>query len=491
LAGKAEAACEKHTKKLGEEMRRFSYSEEVIALLRPAPTQDLLDAIASTNTVADAEAGDKGKGEKTKKAAEARDPMAPPEPALRPAASSRAAAEFRPPTEDEADPMSPAHAEYLKEKKKWEEARKNAPPEPEPAPEVVLAVPDGGPQVKVPAVVSDVHELWERAYTCRACEIRLNAKIAQLNAKIDAAMKLAGGDSEAELRAVADQSRACKEDFDSLLASKDYETLRKGSSWIESRGQKVVKRETDRMITEKGIATREQEKKDREAQDRLRKERQEKEHAELVEKEIAAAKASFAKVIDNRNLKLLDWAGGLRMIRDVGQDFNTSEGDLELTKQLKKVEAMKLFHDIMIRNLKGYTFARGGKNSLKGMTVVEVDEQTLSYKKKEAVRAKTIQWVKFYRDYHTNLNELLNRFVRNGRANGEPKLNLKEWAEAMIGASLTLQIVCDDDPSAVAYGEQLIKEMVKQFPNFLGRAKESFPTIDFSDVASEVESGEF
>jgi hypothetical protein len=41
----------------------------------------------------------------------------------------------------------------------------------------------------------------------------------------------------------------------------------------------------------------------------------------------------------------------------------------------------------MIRNLKGYTFARGGKNSLKGMTVVEVDEQTLSYKKKEAVRA--------------------------------------------------------------------------------------------------------
>jgi hypothetical protein len=61
----------------------------------------------------------------------------------------------------------------------------------------------------------------------------------------------------------------------------------------------------------------------------------------------------------------------------------------------------------------------------------------------------------------------------------------------MIGASLTLQIVRDDDPSAVAYGEQLIKEMVKQFPNFLGRAKESFPTIDFSDVASEVESGEF
>ena len=61
-------------------------------------------------------------------------------------------------------------------------------------------------------------------------------------------------------------------------------------------------------------------------------------------------------------------------------------------------------------------------------------------------------WVKFYQQYHGNLNELIIRFIEKGKDSSKLKdgkrLSLQPWADAMMGAALTMQIICGDDPTA-------------------------------------------
>ena len=83
------------------------------------------------------------------------------------------------------------------------------------------------------------------------------------------------------------------------------------------------------------------------------------------------------------------------------------------------------------------------------------------------------------------MNELIITFIENGRTNGKPRLNLREWADAMSGAALTMRIICSDDASAVSRGEAIVKKVVEAFPDYLGTAKEMFPDLDLGDGASE------
>ena len=498
LAQNAEKECAKQSERLAEVMRT-QYSEAVLAMLKSAPSQEYLDAVASTNTASEAAEFAETSEKPAKAKKEAVDPMAPAGGGSKAAIAKvvKPSAKFRDPTDDEADPMSPAHADYLADKAKWEAAQKGKAAEAEATPEAAAAAPIETVQVEtaagtteeVPAVVVSMNELWDRAYACLAAGIRLRVQLTKVIEDADAALKGASAADETAMRDLADKSSKLKEAYETANASKDVEVLKKGRTFIEGKGKKTVEGEARRIREKLAQEQRDRNKAAEAEAERIRLERLAKEHAELVEKEIAAAKEKFKQILDNRNLQLLDWKGAKRMLNDLNRDLSTSEGEIELAKQLKKVEALEAVHQIMIRNLKNYTFATGvPPKGLKGMTVVSVDEENITYKKKDAVRSTTIQWVKFYRDYHTNLNELMNRFVRRGRENGNPKLNLMQWAEAMIGSALTLQIICSDDPTAPAFGEQLVKEMVKKFPNFLKQAQDAFPDIDFSDVAAEVDS---
>ena len=97
-----------------------------------------------------------------------------------------------------------------------------------------------------------------------------------------------------------------------------------------------------------------------------------------------------------------------------------------------------------------------------------------------------ISWQKFYKDYPGNLNELINGYIFNARStSAKVKLSLRDWADAMTGAALTMQLVCGEVNGAIERSEALVKEIVKQFPDYQKTAQEIFPDIKLEGVAEE------
>ena len=56
---------------------------------------------------------------------------------------------------------------------------------------------------------------------------------------------------------------------------------------------------------------------------------------------------------------------------------------------------------------------------------------------------------------------------------------------ATTGAGLS-----NEEDSAAAFGDVLIKDAVKAYPNLIKQAKEVFPDIDFGEVAAEAAAEE-
>jgi hypothetical protein len=125
------------------------------------------------------------------------------------------------------------------------------------------------------------------------------------------------------------------------------------------------------------------------------------------------------------------------------------------------------------------------KGKLKGMKVAKVTDRELELVRVDGKRKARITWQKFYANFPGNLNELINNFVVNGRQNAKPKLNLREWANAMTGAALTMQLVCAEVNGAIERSEKLAQEAVKQFPEYTKVAQEIFPDIKFEGAVEE------
>ena len=136
---------------------------------------------------------------------------------------------------------------------------------------------------------------------------------------------------------------------------------------------------------------------------------------------------------------------------------------------------MKSVQDILIAKLKGHVF----KGKMKGFTVTAVSEKEIQIKRPGIERVLKLSWQNFYRKYPGNLNEVLNLYIVNGRKNSN--LNLKNWANAMVGSALTLQLICFEVNGAIERAEQLAKEVVMQFPDYSNVAKEIFPNIKFEN----------
>ena len=444
--------CQKYTDELKKILAPV-YSQNVLDMLKPGPTKELLDAIASTNVVVKVEP-----------------PLAP---AIPPAAADGAATNAAP-AKAQAQAAAPAPAEA-------------APAETPAAPAEAAA--DAAPTEEVPAAVRDMAGLWEKAYSCLAGAIRVRAAAVKIVADIDAAEQINGTDLET-MRKLEAISNDVKDRYESIRASKDVENAQKAKGFIASRGKKTIEQTVRRMREEAAQKARAEAAAAEAAAEKERLENAKKEREEKVAAEIQSAKDKFELLSSGRVFAQLDWTSAKRQLTSLGDDFKTPEGEIALKNEIRKVEAMETVHKIFIRNLKDFTFAKGkkGAKSLKGATCTAVDAKEISL-----VRAgKTIKvsWPMFYRDYHENLNELLNKFIRRGRENGNPKLRLSEHGDALLGAALTMRLICSDDPSALGFGEQLAKETVKAYPSYFKRAKEFFPDIDFSDVAAEVAAEE-
>ena len=433
FAARAAEECQKPT----DELKKI-LPEEQGSLLRPGPSKELLDAIAATNEIPK----DAGAQTSATNAPTASTTNAPPAAVATNAAPAAAAK----PAEAPAAP-------------KAEEKKADA------ASEVVITM----------------NELWDRAYGCQACAIRIRHAVRKIQAKGAEAEGLKDETRE-NMDKLADLSRTLVDMLDQVKTSKDVENVRKGITYIKSRGAKTVEQTVKRLRIEKLEAERKAKKEAAEAAEKARQEKLAEEKKARIEEETAAASAKFDAIVAQGCIRQLDWKSALRQLESAKSGMTTPEGQLACTLEIRKVNDMKLVHDIFVKNIKGHVF----KGKLAKSKVSEVNENELIILKPDGKSKSKILWRTFYKDYPGNLNELINTYIFNARnTSAKVKLSLREWADAMTGAALTMQLVCGEVNGAMERAEVLVKEVVKQFPDYQKTAHDIFPEIKFEEAAEE------
>ena len=515
LAAKALKTCQDPTDKLMQQLSG-KFDASLLLGLKPGPTPELLAAFAMTNIVEKAAEGD------TNALAAAGAQMAQAVAgAMQEAVQSMATAmgttvatipKFRPPNDDEADPASPEHEAYMKAKEAWEkeqkekmaqaaEAQKKA-EETAATPAASVATPaapvstdlntvegvKAAFEVQLREILTlakrDMGVIWERAYGCQAASIRVRCKINELVAKIDE-FKVEGED-EIAMQKAAEFSQAAKDEFDQIKASEDVTTLQKGSSFISNKGADTVQKTSNRTI----MATKEMERQIEKIRKRIEEEelkkRLEKEKQETIAKDNEKIKEKFESLVTTGVFRQLDWKGATRQLTMVKDEFKYSESQVYADIFIQKVKMMATVQEVFIANCKDYKF---GKSKLARYKIANISEKEISLIKPDGKTPMKMTWVKFYQQYHGNLNELIVKFIEKGKnvcklADGK-RLSLQPWADAMMGAALTMQIICGDDPTAAGRAEQIAKNAVKELPDYLNRAKEIFPDMQFDAVPEE------
>ena len=162
--------------------------------------------------------------------------------------------------------------------------------------------------------------------------------------------------------------------------------------------------------------------------------------------------------------------------------MTTPEGQLACDLEIRKVNDMKRVHDIFIKNLGGHVF----KGKLNKCKVLSVNETEMTIMKADGKTKAKISWQKFYKDYPGNFNEIINVYIFNARnTSAKVKLTLREWADAMTGAALTMQLVCAEVNGAIERAEKLMQETVKGFPDYQKTAQEIFPDMKFEGATED------
>ena len=434
FAERAVKECEKPTAELAKML-----PPEHAAMLKPGPTKELLDAIASTNDAVQAVA---------EQAPAPASTNAPP-----------AAATNAPPAAAAATNVPPEKAEAAADAKGDDKKPDDA--KPAPPPEAVVAM----------------NELWERAYTCQACAIRIRKSVSEIvkrSAEADAFRE----PSSENMEKLGELSRVLVNLFEQVKASKDVETVRKGITFIKSKGQKTVEQTVKRMRIEKLEADRKAKAEAAAEAEKARQEKLAEERKALVESETAAAQAKFDAISAQGCFRQRDWKTALRLMDGVKDECKTAEGQLAVDLQIRKINSMAKLYDIFLKNLPAhkdvpaYVFRRA---KLKGSKILSVNNREMHLEKGK--NKTKITWQRFHREYYPNLIELMGHFAFNGRRNAG--LSQRDVAEALTGGALVLQLVCGEEETALTRSEELAKAAVKEFPDYIKTAQAIFPNIKF------------
>ena len=504
LAGKAVAECQRPTDQLRRELSE-KFDSDIVARIKPGPTPELLEAIALTNIVEKASEGDTNAlaaaGAQMAQAADGATQGQASNTVAVVSAAATSIPKFRPPNDDEADPASPEHEAYLKAKEAWEKEMKEkmaaaaanaaAPAaQQEPAApaatsaESVTSAADAKFNEALQSAIRNMNELWGRAYSCQAAAIRLHHNIDLLVEKIDSTK--IEGDDEAAMQRAAEFSQAAKDEFDQIKASDDVSKVQKAVGYIRSKGSQTVKQTTDRLLIIKKELERaeEAERKKKEEEERLA--RLEKEKQETIAADNEKIKEKFESLVTAGVFRQLDWKGAIRQLTMVKDEFKFSESQVYADIYIHKVKMMATVQEVFIANCKDYKFA---KSKLARFKISNISEKEISLIKPDGKTPVKMTWVKFYQHYHGNLNELIIKFIEKGKnvcklSDGK-RLSLQPWADAMMGAALTMQIICGDDPTVTTRAEQIAKNAVKELPEYLNRAKAIFPDMQFDAVPEE------
>ena len=477
FAARATAECQKPT----DELSKILPAEQS-ERLKPGPTQELLDAIASTNEVQAVTATNAAEA-----VAMMTNAMTAVATAMKTVLSSMPKLpQFRPPTDEEMDPASPEGEKYLEEKKAWEaeqlkklkEAATKPKAEEKPAP---APVEEKTPDDPAPQAVISMNELWERAYSCQASAIRIRHSVRKLIAKGDEADALKA-ETRANMEKLGELSRTLVDMLEQIKNSKDVENVRKGITFIKSKGEKTVKQTVKDLRIKKLHEEREAAAAAAAQAEKERLERLAAEKKAKIETETAAAKAKFDAIVVQGCFRQLDWKSALRQLEAAKAEITTVEGQFAFDREIRKVNDMKKVHDIFIKNLGGHVF----KGKLNKCKVLSVNETEMTIMKADGKTKTKISWQKFYKDYPGNFNEIINVYIFNARnTSAKVKLTLREWADAMTGAALTMQLVCAEVNGAIERSEKLMQETIKGFPDYLKTAQEIFPDMKFEDATED------
>ena len=424
FTGEAINSCQKITDDLTEILRP-KYSEKVIALLKPAPSAELVAAMASPSEQPKEEA---------------------------PAPVAEAA------TNEVAEASAPAPAE-------------EAPAEEE----------------KVPTIVTDMADLWNRAYKCQAAGVKIRRDVNDLVKEIDTALQKKG-DTLEELRQMEETANSMKDKFESIKAAKEVQDAQKDKGIIKSRGERGIKNTVESMRLEALDEARKKKAADEAEAEKQRKEEQAAAKAKAIEEETAKASEIFDKVVASRKLEQLDWKGAKDMINQLKSELETPEGLMTLNRQLKKVDCMEKAQNTMMRNLKDFVFTKGTKNAkynIKGWKVKSADaKKGIVMVRPDGREAAPVTWRKFYKEYPNSFNELINKFVRKGLGNSDAKLrlSLKDWADSMFGIALTMKLICADNETALNFANELVAEAAKKWKTDWPLYKEVFPDVKWDEI---------
>ncbi|MBQ2058985.1 MAG: hypothetical protein II488_04350, partial [Firmicutes bacterium] len=419
---------------------------------------------------------------------------------------------FRDPTDAEADTASPEHEEYLKAKAAWEkeqkeklereederikaemaaasavEAEQDAPADSGDSPE--LAAIKAGFKTKINEMLTgatiSMNELWGRAYGCKAASLRIRKRIDDLVAKIDS-FSMTEESMEAMKRA-GDFSIDVKSEYDAIKASEDVSKVQKAGNYIRQRGASTIQQSVNQMLIAVKEMKREIEKLEEAERERKRLEELARIKAQTIEEDNKKIREKFDSLVEAGTFRQLNWSGAIRQLQAMHDEFKYSESQLLARTLIKKVAMMATVQEVFIANCKDLKFQR---SKLAGYTITEINEKDgLKLLKPDGKTPMKMTWVKFYQQYHGNLNELIVRFIEKGKDVSKLKdgkrLSLQPWADAMMGAALTMQIICGDDPTAAGRAEQIAKAAVKALPEYLKHAQEIFPDFTFDETPEE------
>ena len=430
---------------------------DVAKLLKPAPSKELLDAIASTN--------------------EAPVQATPPQPAPAPTNAVAAATNSTAKVASTNAPAAKADAN-VKGAAKPEAKKADSKAAAKPAPEPPKA------EEPPPPVVVNMNDLWNRAYSCQASAIRIRKQAQDLVKKAEDANAYKDLTKE-NMEKLAELSRVLVELLDQIKMSKDVENVKKGISYIKSKGEKTVEQTVKALRLEKLDKERKAKAEAAAAAEKERLAKLEEEKKAKIEEESAAATAKFDALVEQGNLRQLDWKGAIRQLELLKSEFKTAEAQLIADTQIKKVEAMKKVQDIFVKHLPGYKGAKPyvfTRAPLKGCKVDAVTEKELTLFKPNGKTKGKITWQKFYKENVANFFEIVNQYVFRGRRTAG--LGMSDVAEALTGAALTFQLVYGEDPASATRAETLAKQAVKEFPEYVKTAREIFPDIKF-EVSEE------
>jgi len=333
------------------------------------------------------------------------------------------------------------------------------------------------PKAEIPQVVLNMNELWTQAYGCQACAVRIRHATRKLMAKASEANGFTGEPTRQNMEKLAELSRVLVDMFEQIKTSKDVETVRTGIPLIKSKGERIYDQTVKRLKKERLERERKEKAEAAEAQEKDRKEKAEAEKKAKIDEECTAIAEKFETIAAQGSFRQLDWKSALRQLESAKEEFKTAEGQLAADLQIRKVNDMKKVQDIFIKNMNGHTF----KGKLKGATVTSASEKGITMTKGK--NKTTLSWQKFYKDYAGNMNELINIYIVGARKpTAKNKLNLSEWADAMTGAALTLKLVCAEVNGAVEKADQLVQDIVKDFPEYKKTAQEIFPDAKFENT---------